>query len=305
MYNGFINILKPSGMTSHDVVGKIRYLTKVKRVGHTGTLDPNAAGVLPICIGAGTKFSDYVMEKEKTYIGEIFLGKETSTLDSYGEVVEQTPVPEISKELVNEVLNKFRGQGTQIPPKYSAIKINGEKLYDLARKGKEIPEIKPRSILIHNIQLLEFASPRILIKVSCSSGTYIRTLALDIARAIGESLDVNLVGYLSLLIRTEAGPMKIENSITMETLEKLIAKNELITVPVDTMLEKFPILEIKDTAITSYTNGAVLSIKAINDTNPPVGLIRVYNQDNFLGVGEAVNNDGQWLLKAKTQYQIL
>ncbi|MGL5440136.1 MAG: tRNA pseudouridine(55) synthase TruB [Filifactoraceae bacterium] len=305
MYNGFINVLKPSGMTSHDVVGKIRYLTKVKRVGHTGTLDPNAAGVLPICIGAATKFSDYIMEKDKTYIGEICFGVETTTLDSYGKIVKKTEVPIISSKIIEEVLEEFRGESHQIPPKYSAIKINGKKLYELAREEKEMPEIRARKIVIHDIELLEYNSPKILIKVSCSSGTYIRTLAFDISKRIGERIGVELVGILSLLIRTKAGSMNIEDSTRLEDLEKQILENNLVTIDVDKVLNKMCMLEIKDTALKSYINGAVLSQKAIELDNPPVGKIKVYNNKNFLGVGEATVRDGNWGLKSKTLYQVL
>lgn len=211
---GFLNIYKPSGFTSFDVVAVLRKITHVKQIGHTGTLDPFAVGVLPICIGKSTKLIEYLPD-DKEYIATIQFGANTDTYDVEGEIV-KTFDKQISKQDILDVLKNFEGEIEQIPPIYSAIKINGKKLYEYAREGKEV-EIKSRKVFISKIELLSFdndkQSAQILVK--CSKGTYIRSIAYD----IGEKL--NCGGYLTELVRTKAGVFCIETALKLEDIKTL------------------------------------------------------------------------------------
>lgn len=213
--NGIINVLKPTGMTSHDVVNIVRKKINVKKVGHTGTLDPNASGVLPILIGKATKLSDFYMKKDKEYRCQMRFGISTDTKDSSGKITE---VDENLKFLnVSEIkatLNKFKGKINQIPPIYSAIKINGKKLYSLARKGVELQEIPKREVTIYDIEFIKYNFPYFTFDCRCSSGTYIRTLIEDIATSL------NTKAYMSILIRTISGEFKIENSTDINKITK-------------------------------------------------------------------------------------
>lgn len=307
MYNGFINILKPTGMTSNDLVGKMKYLTrkykgeKIK-YGHTGTLDPNAAGVMLVCVGRGTKFSQYVMDKKKTYIGKITLGKTTDTLDTYGKVEAQRAAQIKTTEQILAVLQKYKGESSQIPPKFSAIKINGQKLYDLARRGHEVPEIKPRKINITKLELLEYNHPDITIEVECSAGTYIRSLAQDIGEDLGE------LAHLSLLVRTKVENHSIDQSYTVEEIEELMSKDEFegIIIPVEKVLEKYPSLVLKSEYEKAYLNGMHITEDGIN-TKIKKDIFnlkqKVYNEDGtFLGIGNiTINENSNYVLKSETQ----
>lgn len=182
--NGVLIVNKPKGFTSQDVVSKVKKLLNEKKAGHTGTLDPLATGVLPVLIGSSTKLSKYLIEHNKTYVAKIKLGQKTDTGDSEGKVIEEKHIPSISVSEIEKVLNTFLGEQTQIPPMYSAIKVNGKKLYEYARSGENV-EIAPRGIEIYSIELLNFEDGQIEFEVSCSKGTYIRVLCEDIAKALG------------------------------------------------------------------------------------------------------------------------
>ena len=210
--DGLILINKQKGFTSHDVVNVIRKKLNTKKVGHTGTLDPNATGVLPILIEKGTKISKYLMEHDKTYIATLKLGEKTDTGDSEGQVIEEKSIPkDLRKEDINDVLQSFLGKQKQLPPMYSAIKINGKKLYEYAREGKEV-KIEPRNIEIYKIELLEYQNNKIKFEVECSKGTYIRTLCEDISQKLGT------VGYMEELQRTKVNTFKIEDSILLDDI---------------------------------------------------------------------------------------
>lgn len=297
--DGFINVLKPTGMTSNDLVAKLRgmirrgYGEKIK-VGHTGTLDPNAAGVMLVAIGNATKFSQYVAEKRKTYIAEILFGKRTSTLDTYGEIEEEKiPRPHSDEEIV-QVLNRFLGKSRQIPPKFSALKIDGQRLYKLARSGQDVPQIQPREIEIESIRLIEHLGETVRIEVTCSAGTYIRSLAEDIGEELGE------MATLSMLIRTEVDEHRIIQSYTMDELQKEIDEKtfESVILPIDEILKKYPSLALKD-GVKLYTNGAKIRAHRYIGTKPEAGLYRVYGDDKFLGIGTISAEDDVYL-KAET-----
>lgn len=214
MINGVINIYKIKGFTSHDVVAKLRGIVRQKKIGHTGTLDPDATGVLPVCLGSATKLCDMLTDKAKEYIAKVRLGVTTDTQDMTGTILSEKNV-DVTEEQVTMAIQAFVGDYEQIPPMYSALKVNGKKLYELAREGKEI-ERKARPVTIHYIEILEMSLPEITIKVGCSKGTYIRTLCHD----LGEKLGCGAA--MASLERTKSGQFTKETAITLAELEEKV-----------------------------------------------------------------------------------
>lgn len=277
--NGIIIINKPKGCTSHDIVYKAKRIFNEK-VGHTGTLDPNATGVLPLLIGKGTEISKYLINHDKTYEAILQLGEKKDTADSEGKTIEEQNVTSemLSEVNVKKVLQSFEGHQEQIPPMYSAIKVNGKKLYEYARKGQTV-ELKPRKIEIYKMELLniDIQNKTIEFRVDCSKGTYIRTLCENIAERIGT------VGYMKELKRTRVGEFKIEDAITIQELED--SKNKL---------EKFITLEkffknsknilLDDRKIKLFLNGVKLTCNYEN------GIYKIYHNDKFIGTGIVENN---------------
>ncbi len=231
MINGIIVINKEAGFTSHDVVAKMRGILHEKKIGHTGTLDPDAVGVLPVCIGNATKLCDMFTDKDKEYETVLCLGKTTDTQDISGKVLSETPVF-VTPEETEEVIRGFIGDYDQIPPMYSALKVNGKKLYELARQGKEI-ERKARRVHIDEIEIYSMELPKVLMRVACTKGTYIRTLCAD----IGESLKVG--GVMEALKRTRVGNFSIDEAVTLSELEKIRDEGRLdsIIIPVERFFE--------------------------------------------------------------------
>ena len=230
--DGILNILKPTGMTSHDVVSSVRKILNTKHVGHAGTLDPNVAGVLVICVGKGTKFSEILMNGDKEYICELLLGTSTDTQDSYGKIIKEHAVPDISVQDILNALKKFEGEQIQIPPAYSAVKLNGKKLYEYARENIVVE--KPGKIVnIKEISLIKSQENIILMKIKCTKGTYMRTLCNDIGEYLGT------FGHMGVLVRTEAKGLKIDDSITLNDLRFLHTSNRLneCLIPVDQIIQ--------------------------------------------------------------------
>lgn len=225
MYNGIINIYKEKGYTSHDVVAKLRGILHQKKIGHTGTLDPDAVGVLPVCLGSGTKLCDMLTDKDKVYEAVLLLGKKTDTQDISGTVLEEKEVAVTENDIV-AVISSFVGKIMQVPPMYSALKIDGKKLCDLAREGI-IVERKARPVTIHSIDILAIELPRVTIRVHCSKGTYIRTLCED----IGDELSCG--GCMEQLIRTRVGKFEIAESKTLAQIEEMLAKESFRNFVVD------------------------------------------------------------------------
>ena len=234
---GFLNIYKPKGLTSHDVVARLRKITKVRQIGHTGTLDPFATGVLPICIGKATRLIEY-LDDDKEYLATVQFGKNTTTYDLEGEIT-ATFDKKVTEEDVKNTLKDFEGEISQIPPIYSAIKVNGKKLYDYARQGQDI-EIKPRKVTISKIELKEFdkTSQSAKITVACSKGTYIRSIAYDLGAKLGCG------GYLTALERTKAGKFQVNSAIKLEDLtevsqivENLINPLDMLSIPIHNLSE--------------------------------------------------------------------
>lgn len=213
MYNGVLNIYKPKGFTSHDIVNKVRRIAGMKKVGHTGTLDPMAEGVLPLCLGKATRIAEYLMGEDKEYIAEITLGFETDTLDADGEIIKECPVPELNKQLLKETFKDFLGEITQIPPIYSAIKKDGKPLYKYAREGKEL-EIPSRKVRINYIELISLEDEKFSVRVGCSRGTYIRSLARDLGEKLGTC------AHLTALLRTKSGNFTEDKAVKLEILQE-------------------------------------------------------------------------------------
>ncbi len=251
--SGFVNILKPTGMTSSDVVCKVKKILKTKKVGHLGTLDPAASGVLPVSIGKATKFFDYFLTKDKEYYAIVQFGIETDTLDSFGQIISKDNKV-VNEEQIKSVLPKFIGEINQIPPKYSAIKINGKKACDLARKDIDF-EIKTRQVKIFNIELLdEIQKNRFLFKVNCSAGTYIRTLLFDIAKELGT------IATVPVIIRTKSGRFDLSSATTLEELEenkKVLSLREVF--------EDYKEIEVNDEIAKKLINGIKISASEINE----------------------------------------
>ena len=260
MIHGIINVYKEKGFTSHDVVAKLRGIVGQKKIGHTGTLDPDATGVLPVCLGKATKLCDLLTDKNKTYEAVLLLGKTTDTQDITGEVLEEKSTEALTEEKVREAIEGFIGDYEQIPPMYSALKVNGKKLYELAREGKVI-ERKARPVKILDIQILEIDLPKVRMEVSCSKGTYIRTLCHD----IGEKLGCG--GCMESLIRTRVSTFRIEDAKTLDEIETLKQEGKLaeLLVPIDAMFPSYPKITVKDDGKAFAKNGNPLDLKMLKE----------------------------------------
>ena len=260
MIHGIINVYKEKGFTSHDVVAKLRGIVGQKKIGHTGTLDPDATGVLPVCLGKATKLCDLLTDKNKTYEAVLRLGKTTDTQDITGEVLEEKSTEALTEEKVREAIEGFIGDYEQIPPMYSALKVNGKKLYELAREGKVI-ERKARPVKILDIQILEIDLPKVRMEVSCSKGTYIRTLCHD----IGEKLGCG--GCMESLIRTRVSTFRIEDAKTLDEIETLKQEGKLaeLLVPIDAMFPFYPKITVKDDWKAFAKNGNPLDLKMLKE----------------------------------------
>ena len=255
---GFLNVYKPKGKTSHDVVAFLRRVTKIKQIGHTGTLDPFAEGVLPICIGKSTRLIEYLKD-DKAYIGTVQLGKSTTTYDIEGEEVNSSD-KRVKISEIETALKDFQGEIEQVPPIYSALKVNGKKLYEYAREGKEV-EIKSRKVCISEIKLLNFDEEKMTTElyIACSKGTYIRSIANDLGKKLGT------YGHLIKLVRVQAGEFKIENSVKLEELDSVEKINTQLINPLDYL--DYPQLEISDMQAERIKNGMTIDLE-IQDTVP-------------------------------------
>ena len=275
--DGIIIINKPKNCTSHDIVRKAKKVFNEK-VGHTGTLDPNATGVLPLLVGKGTQIAKYIINHDKTYVAILQLGEKTDTADVEGNSIETKEVSEqsLKTEKVKEVLKSFIGKQEQIPPIYSAIKVNGKKLYDYARKGEKV-EIQPRQIEIYDMELINIdkTNKTIEFKVDCSKGTYIRTLCENVA----EKLDT--VGYMKELNITKVGEFSIDDSITIEQLENG-NYNNFITV--EDYFKNYENINLNEKKLQLFLNGVQLTC------NLEDGIYRIYFDNEFIGIGTIKNN---------------
>jgi tRNA pseudouridine55 synthase len=273
---GVLNINKPIGISSFEVVRKVKKLAKEKKVGHGGTLDPEACGVLPVCIGRATKSIDFIMEGEKEYIAKVKLGVVTDTYDREGKVIREDNVNFTEREITNAIY-KFIGAIDQVPPMYSALKQNGKKLYELAREGKEVYR-EPRRITIYSIDILSISSPIIEIKVRCSKGTYIRSLCYD----IGEELGCGAMMWD--LKRTATGPFIIENSVDLKELTEANINNYIISL--DEVFDKFPKLVVNEKFERLILNGVTINDRTLLNQIEKFCKYAVYNNSNkLIGIG--------------------
>lgn len=228
--DGIFNVLKPPGMTSHDVVGALRKILHMKKIGHGGTLDPLAAGVLPVFTGMATRFLEYAAHEEKSYRAELTFGFQTDTGDTEGTVIAESPVRDLTAEEIEAALASFRGEGTQIPPMYSAISVGGTKLYKLARQGIEVKR-EPRPITLYELEKVDYTGKTLVFDVTCSKGTFIRTLCDDLAAKLG------MKGTMSFLLRRRAGVFRLEDA---HTLQEIAADPEGCCMGVEPILAGFP-----------------------------------------------------------------
>lgn len=260
MIHGILNVYKEKGYTSHDVVAKLRGITGQKKIGHTGTLDPKAEGVLPVCLGKGTKLCELLTDEDKTYEAVLLLGKKTDTQDIWGEVLAERNTKTLTEEAVTEAVFSFLGEYDQIPPMYSALKVNGRKLYELARRGQVVKR-SPRRVKIHDIRLLEMSLPRVRMSVTCSKGTYIRTLCDD----IGEKLGCG--GCMEELTRTRAGRFTVSDSRTLDEIRTAFERGRLaeLVVPVDVMFSGAAKVYVEDEWETPARNGNILPREAVRE----------------------------------------
>ena len=277
--NGIIIVNKEKNWTSNDVVQKIKGIFHEK-VGHTGTLDPLATGVIPILVGKGTLLSKYLVNHDKEYIATIKLGEKTSTGDSEGEILEQKNVDDniLNESFIKSTLKKFEGQITQIPPIYSAIKVNGKKLYEYARKGQDV-EIPTRNIEIYKIELVSISKleKEIIFRVHCSKGTYIRTLCEDIAKGLGT------VGFMKELQRIKVGDFSIENSLTISELDNK-EKVEQNFISIERFFENKEKIDLSSLSLNKFLNGVKIKIPKVDN------VYKIYCNNKFIGTGNVCND---------------
>ena len=248
---GFLNVYKPSGMTSHDVISVLRRVTKIKQIGHTGTLDPFAEGVLPVCIGKATRLIEYLND-DKAYIGTVKLGKATTTYDTEGETVNFSD-KKANLDEIKEALKVFRGEIEQLPPVYSAIKVKGKKLYEYAREGKEV-EISPRRVTISKLETVDFnfEKQEVSLLIECSKGTYIRSIANDLGKNLGT------YGHLIKLVRIKAGDFCIDNAIRLNELDSTEKVCENLISPEEKL--HFPVYELDEEEKNKVSNGMKIKL---------------------------------------------
>lgn len=282
MINGIVNIYKEKGYTSHDVVAVLRKVVGQKKIGHTGTLDPDATGVLPVCLGRATKVCELLTDHDKTYEALLLLGKTTDTQDISGEVLEEKHPAHLTEEEVRSCIESFIGEYDQVPPMYSALKVNGKKLYELAREGKTV-ERKSRRVQIHGIRIVEMNLPHVRMEVDCSKGTYIRTLCHD----IGEKLQVG--GCMEELERTKVGRFLKEDAVTLDEVRQKMEQGEgaeLFT-PLDQIFAELPAVTVTDAKAWMSYNGNDLPERFLLEKEEWTDgqEVRVYDsRKNFIGL---------------------
>ena len=293
--DGIFNIYKEKGFTSHDVVAIVRRTIHMKKVGHTGTLDPDAEGVLPVCVGKATKLSDVIMDGRKSYRAMLRLGITTTTEDASGEVLETKEV-EYNEDRIREVVASFIGKLEQVPPMYSAVKINGKKLYELAREGKEIQR-KSRTIEVYDIRIRQFLPPdRVEIDVDCSKGTYIRTLCADIGKALGCG------GHMAELLRTATGAFSLENAIKLDELKALAEqeKAEEALLTMEEALKDFPVVKVSEKSAKFLYNGGKIQERFFTEkpaSSQEGDIVVVYDHENNLVGLYEIKKDENYFIK--------
>ncbi|MDQ2903723.1 MAG: tRNA pseudouridine(55) synthase TruB [Ktedonobacteraceae bacterium] len=280
--DGIFNIHKAIDMTSHDVVAKIRKILKMRRVGHAGTLDPAASGVLPICVGQATRVAEYLSESGKAYQAEIIFGVVTDTYDREGRVVRTSSTQDLTLPAIEEALPRFSGPQLQVPPSYSAIKLQGQPAYKLARAGAEL-SLEPRPIVIYQLEIVAWSPPRLTLTIECSKGTYIRSLAYDLGEVLGCG------AHLANLIRTRSGPFFLADSISLEQLAGAVATEtvaQYLHAP-DSALQAYPVIQLDATNTERALHGNLFSGETQIAQPEMAPLVRVYDPTGrFLAIAE-------------------
>ena len=298
--DGVINVYKEQGFTSFDVVAKLRGILKTKKIGHTGTLDPMAEGVLPVCVGRATKLCGILTESDKYYYAEFKLGIETDTEDITGQVVNTSDpkvLASVTERDIREAVNHFVGEYDQVPPMYSAIKIDGKKLYEYARQGKEV-ERKPRHVRIYDISGFSVAGDAVSFTVHCSKGTYIRSLIRDIGRRLG------CYATLTALKRTFVYGFEVENALKLDEIAALVSDGKLsdIMLPIDSMLKEYEAFSLPETAFKSLKNGNKLKENVLlpiyggpefQDVKRDGAIYRIYDDEGFKALYEYDEASGE------------
>ncbi|HFL2569605.1 TPA: tRNA pseudouridine(55) synthase TruB [Clostridioides difficile] len=299
--NKIISILKPTGMTSHDVVSRVRKILNIKKVGHTGTLDPDASGVLPICIGKATKVCEVILNKDKSYICELTLGISTDTYDASGEILKKVDDFKFSNEDIERAFDTQRGDINQLPPIYSALKVNGKRMCDLVRSGRQSEiTLKTRRVNIKDIKILSIKGNKVMFYVECSKGTYVRSICHDIGEYLGCG------AHMSFLNRTSSGKFDLDNSITLEELE-LFYENKTLDkylYDIDYVLDSFNYVVLNPNAIKYYSNGGSIDDKRFlkNNFDKDDEFVRVYSTDNFLGLGKLSKHNNTISVKSDKMF---
>lgn len=285
--DGILNIHKATGVTSHDVVARVRKLLQQKRVGHAGTLDPAASGVLPICVGQGTRVAEYLSESGKEYRATIVFGVETDTYDAEGQITRTASTVTLSREKIGHALQQFLGSQMQVPPRYSALKIQGQAAYKRARAGEEIT-LAARPIELLRLEIVDWQTPVLTLEVACSKGTYIRSLAFDLGQALGCG------AHLGGLVRTRSGPFSLEESITLEELAIACAQGECARYvhSADRALAHYPALFLSEEEELRVQHGNAFTYDMPRPAN---SLARVYDrQGNFVAIARWETERQQW-----------
>ena len=288
--DGILLLDKPAGITSNGALQRVKHLFGAAKAGHTGSLDPIATGVLPICFGEATKFSQFLLDADKSYVATMRLGEQTTTGDSEGECIATQPVPEMSRPEAEDYLDPFRGEIEQIPSMYSALKVDGQPLYKLARQGIEV-ERKARPVTIFRLTLLEQTNDTWVIDLVCSKGTYVRTLAEDLGAAIGCG------AHVVALRRRQAGPFQIDESYSLDELDEIKIENAIegldaVLLPVSAAVDDYPEVEMTDLTASYFLQGQAVQIAGVSGE----GMVAVYAETdevrNFVGVG-SILDDGR------------
>ncbi|HEV2111787.1 MAG TPA: tRNA pseudouridine(55) synthase TruB [Gammaproteobacteria bacterium] len=282
--HGVLLLDKPVGLTSNDALQRAKRLFNAKKAGHTGSLDPLASGMLPLCFGEATKVSGFLLDADKYYVVSCRLGSRTATADAEGEVIETKPVPRLDAQLIERALERFRGEISQVPPMYSALRHQGQRLYDLAREGIEVPRA-PRAVTIHELALKGFTADVLSLEVRCSKGTYIRTLVEDVAQALGTC------AHVTVLRRLAVGPFGLGSAMHGLADLELVAQGgsealDTLLLPVDSALTHWPKAELTGDAAWYFAKGQPVFVPGA----PTAGRLRVYSAQRFLGVGEIISD---------------
>ncbi|MEI7026328.1 tRNA pseudouridine(55) synthase TruB [Paenibacillus sp. y28] len=297
-FEGILPVWKPAGMTSHDVVAKARRILGMKRIGHTGTLDPAVTGVLPLCLGRATRMVEYIQDLPKQYEAEIMLGVSTDTEDRSGNIVEELPEVHVTKEQIIDVLQSFKGDIDQTPPMYSAVKVDGKRLYELARSGIEV-ERKSRRVTIYSLDILSMeldsAHPTFRFRVECSKGTYIRTLCVDIGKKLG------VPAVMNELVRTGTGNITPERCLQLEQIEQLVRSGELAErlIPADQAVGHLPSYQLSEQLVQGALSGKALPVQGLSpEARPSDRPARLYAGQRFVGLYE-INLDTKQAVPVK------